>query len=129
MPESRQTEATAQPPLDDEDAAKRQALIGQLRDDRQDLVRVANVVRDLAETLEVAQGSLTILSRVLRWAALVGGVAALTISVRRRKPAPTLMLTGLSLFMAYRWVSHPVRHELVAPSAPHRPEAAHPRLT
>jgi hypothetical protein len=97
--------------VQDEDAAKRQALIGRLRDDRQDLVRVANAVRDLAETLEAAQGSLAALRRALRWLVLVGGVAALTVSVRTRRRPPALLLTGVSLVLVQRWLSPPARRE------------------
>jgi hypothetical protein len=104
--------------LEDEDAAKRRALLARLRDDRKDMVRVAGVVRDLAETFEVAQSSLAILRKSLRWLALAGGVAALTVSMRTRRRPPVLLLTGLSLYLVQRWLSHPVRHGLATAAHP-----------
>lgn len=104
--------------VEDDDAARRQALLGRLRDDRRDLVRIAVVVRELAETFEVAQGSLAIIRRSLRWLALVGGVAALTLSLRTGRRPPALLLTGLSLYLVQRWLSHPVRRELAAATQP-----------
>jgi hypothetical protein len=105
-------------PLDDDDEAKRRALLAKLRDDRKDLVRVAGVVRDLAETLEVAQNSLAMLRGSLRWLALAGGVAALTMSMRARRRTSVFLLTGVSLFLVQRWLSHPVRHGLATSSHP-----------
>lgn len=112
-PDPSQTGASA-PPADDDDQTKRQALLGRLRDDRQDLVRVAGAVRDLAETLEVAQSSLAHLRRALHWVALVGGVAALTVSVRTRRRPPALVLVGISLYLARRWLAHPTRAKLAS---------------
>lgn len=109
------TPRAATPGNDDE--AKREALLAKLRDDRKDLERVAGVVRDVAETFEVAQHSLAILRGSLRWLALVGGVAAVTMAVRTRRRPPALLLTGLSLYLVQRWLSHPVRHGLA--TAPH----------
>lgn len=97
---------------EDEDVARRRALLDRLHDDRQDLVRVAGVVRNLAERFEVAQSSLSMLRRGLHWLALAGGAAALTISVRTGRRTPVLLLTGLSLYLAQRWLSNPVRPEL-----------------
>ena len=104
--------------VDDADAVRRRDLLDKLRDDRQDLVRVAGIARDLAETFEVAQGSLAIMRRALRWLALVGGVAALTVSVRTGRRPPALLLAGLSLVLAQRWLSHPVRRELAGADRP-----------
>ena len=105
-------------PAQDEDAARRRELIDKLRDDRHDLVRVAGIARELAETLEVAQDSLSVLRRGLRWLALVGGVAALTVSVRTGRRPTALLLTGLSLVLVERWLSHPVRRELAGAKRP-----------
>ena len=102
------TPRAATPGNDDE--AKREALLAKLRDDRKDLERVAGVVRDVAETFEVAQHSLAILRGSLRWLALVGGVAAVTMAVRTRRRPPALLLTGLSLYLVQRWLAHRVRH-------------------
>ncbi|MCC2658072.1 MAG: hypothetical protein K0Q76_3180 [Panacagrimonas sp.] len=102
----------------DDDTSRRRELLGKLRDDRQDLVRVAGIARDLAETFEVAQGSLVIMRRSLRWLALIGGVAALTVSVRTGRRPPALLLAGLSLVIAERWFSHPVRRELARADRP-----------
>jgi hypothetical protein len=100
----------------DEDARARQQLIGRLRDDRQDLVRVAHAARELAETLDAAQGSLAVLRRTLRWLTLVGGVAAITWSVRSRRRPPALLLSGVSLYLLRRW--------LAASPPPRRPIAS-----
>lgn len=108
----------ASPDIENPDAARRRALIGRLRDDRQDLVRLAHAMRELAETLEVAQGSLAILRRSLRWLALVAGVAALTVSARTGRRGSALLLTGLSLLLVQRWLSHPVRRELATATHP-----------
>lgn len=104
-------------PANDDDA-KRDALLAKLRDDRKDFERVAGVVRDVAETFEVAQHSLAILSRSLRWLALVGGVAAVTVAVRTRRRPSGLLLTGLSLYLVQRWLSHPVRQGLATAAHP-----------
>ncbi|MGH8515935.1 MAG: hypothetical protein ACREUE_00605 [Panacagrimonas sp.] len=96
--------------LEDEDEARRFALLGRLHEDRQDLVRVAGVVRELAETFEVAQSSLSMLRRGLHWLALAGGAAALTLSLRTHRRPPALLLTGLTLYLVQRWLSRPVRH-------------------
>jgi hypothetical protein len=108
------------PPIkpEDEDAAQRRVLLAKLVDDRKDLVRVAGAVRELAETFEVAQSSLAMLRRSLRWLALLGGVAALTASMRSGRRPPVLLLTGLSLYLAQRWLSHPVRDGLATSAHP-----------
>lgn len=123
MSESSQSKSTLpalqQPPvrLEDQDLVQRRELLGRMHEDRKDLVRVAGVVRELAETFEVAQSSLAIVRRGLHWLALVGGAAALTFSVRTGRRAPVLLLTGLSLYLAQRWLSNPIRHEVVGTAA------------
>lgn len=104
----------------------RRVLLERLRDDRQDLVRVAGAVRELAQTLEIAQSSLAVLRRALGWLALVGGAATLVLSLRHaRRRTPALLLTGLSLVLVRRWLSHPARDDrAVAAATPFAPRHA-----
>lgn len=106
----------------------RQEILARVSEDRADLVRVANSVREIAETVEAAQTTLAFTRRSLRWLLLAGSAAALTVwitSARGRRP-PSALVVGLSMPLLRRWLgpSASANDKALPDHAPkHRPPA------
>ena len=100
----------------DPEAMRREALLEKLRDDRADMVKVATVVRELAQTVEVAQNTLALTRRSLRWLLLAGSAAALTVWLTNGRRPHRALFAGLSMQALHRLL-RPGRDRVPAPAA------------
>ncbi len=111
----------------DPEALARQLLLSKLSDDRADLRRVANSVREIAQTVEAAQSTLAITSRTLRWLLLAGSAAAFALWLSDGRRPSSALMAGLSMQLLRRWLRPASR--TVAPGSTRRlPAPRRPRV-
>lgn len=86
------------------DQLARHRLLEKLRDDRADLVLMANKVRDIAQTVETAQATLAFSRRALRFLLLAGSVAAFSLWLSNGRRPRSALLAGVSMHVIRLWL-------------------------
>ena len=115
IPDTQALPSTASPDLSDPEAVRRRLLLDKVRDDRADMVKVVNAVREIAQTVEVAQSTLAMTRRSIRWLLLAGSAAAFTLWLTNGRRPRSALLAGLSM-QAFHRVLRPGAAS--APTAP-----------